>query len=75
MNYRLSNSVVLFRMCGEDFLFPSRKEGNLIPFIISLSSELASALRQEKTVCTENLSAEDCKKLQRLAKLRFVEEC
>ena len=74
MHYRLKIGVVLFCMCGEYFIFPSREAIGLFQMIISVSSELVSVLSSDKEIDLQALSEETIKKLTRLKATGFVEE-
>ena len=73
MRYRLKKSIVLFSMCGEFFIFPSRASGFYSPVILSASPELTAVLRQEASA-EEKLSEEQWKKLKRLMAAGLIEE-
>ena len=74
MRYRLKKGVVLFSMCGEKYILPSREAKGLIQFIISASQELAEILDSEEEVAESSISAETRNKLNRLKKAGFIEE-
>ena len=74
MRYSLTEGVVLFSMCEESFLFPSRKAKGLVPFIMIVPPELAAVLGEEKNVSQGDLSPETEKKLKRLITAGLVEE-
>lgn len=73
LRYRLKKGVVLFSMCGERFLVPSREAGYRAPVILSVSPELAAVLLKEETVLSA-VSEETLARLQRLAAAGFLEE-
>jgi len=73
VRYRLKEGVVLLRMCGEHFIFPSRKAKGLVPVILKASPELVSVLRPEGYTVKE-VSMETEKKLKCLVKAGFAEE-
>ena len=75
MSYRLHKNVVLFQMCGEDYLFPSRAEGRFPPILLPVSEQLTSVLQNDGTASFGQLSAKDQKKLLRLVKIGMIEEC
>ena len=75
MGYRLKKGVVLFHMCGGDFIFPSREAEHLIPVIITATPELAAFLSKNENNSLEELSPEALKKVRRLIGAGFVEEC
>ena len=72
MAYRLKTGAVLFDMCGESFLFPSRRSGLELGFLFSVPPGLAALLRQERG--PEQLSEAEQNKLRRLVKIGLVEE-
>ncbi len=72
MKYRLKNGVVLFPVCGEYFIVPSRKAA-LPPVILSAAPELVSALTEGKD-SAEEISSETRTKLQSLTAAGIVEE-
>ena len=72
MKYRLKNGVVLFPVCGEYFIVPSRKAA-LPPVILSASPELASILAEGK-IAAEEASSETWTRLRRLMAAGIVEE-
>lgn len=72
MAYRLKKGVVLFDMCGESFLFPSRSSGVKLGFLLPAPPALAGLLRRENG--PESLSGEELNKLRRLVKTGLVEE-
>ena len=74
--FRLKKGVVLFQICGAYFIFPSRSANPRISALITVPKELADFLhmRPEGSVVPE-LSEEAQKKLQRLIRIGFVEEC
>lgn len=74
MKYRLKNGVVLFPICGEYFIVPSRKAA-LPPVVLSASSDLASILLEGKEASAANTSPETVMKLQRLTAAGILEEC
>ena len=74
MKVILKEGVVLFQVEDTFFLFPSRKSGVHVPFLITLSPELASALQNHTLAALETLSEKDKEKLQRLIRLGYVEE-
>ena len=63
VKYTLKKGVVLFEMCGERFIVPSREAG-LMPVILTVSSEMLSVLEAEQGVSEDSLSPETRKKLQ-----------
>ncbi len=69
MKYRLKNGVVLFPICGEYFIVPSRK-ASLPPVILSATPELAYVL----TEGLEKTSSETETRLRRLIAAGIVEE-
>ena len=69
MKYRLKNGVVLFPICGEYFIVPSRK-ASLPPVILSATPELASVLAEG----LEETSSETKTRLRRLMDAGIVEE-
>ena len=74
--YKLRKGVVLFRMFGEDYIYPSRSANLTFPFLITAPPELAAVLRQEITPASlQELSAETQNKLQSLIRLGVIEEC
>ena len=75
MRYRVKKGVVLFSMLGQNYLFPSRKAGIPIAFLVSISDELTSILK-EKTdlIVMQDLDMELQKKINRLLKLGYIEE-
>ena len=75
MAYRLKTGIVLFELCGESYLFPSRRSGVHLGFLITVPPALAALLRQEPGAAAQTLHEEERKKLQRLLKMGFVEEC
>ena len=75
MTYRVKAGVALFGLCGESFLFPSRRSGVKLGFLIALPPALADLLRQGSGPAVESLSEEEQNKLQQLLKNGFVEEC
>ena len=75
MGYRLKKGVVLFEMFGEHYLFPSRSSGASLGFLVTASPGLAVYLQSGRGPDMRDLREEDREKLQRLAKLGFVEEC
>ena len=72
MKYRLKNGVVLFPVCGEYFIVPSRKSA-LPPVILSATSELASVLAEGRP-SLEEASSETRTRLRRLMAAGIVEE-
>lgn len=74
MKYGLKEGVVLFDLCGESFLFPSRRSGVKLAFLIGAPPALAALLRQETGADEDKLSQEERDKLRRLVKRGFVWE-
>ena len=77
MGYRLCKGVVLFRMCGKSFLFPSREADGLVGAIISVPDQMAAILRGENGPFEEDgtiQSGEMQRKLERLTAAGFIEE-
>ena len=73
--YRLKKGVALFRMCGECFIFPSRSANPPLLFITPVSQELADFLNRKKpAAAVSELSEEAQNKLQRLQRMRLVED-
>lgn len=75
MAYRLKKGVVLFQMCGEDFLFPSREAGAKAAFLVSSTPEISALLSGHTTSTEDQISPEAAAKLKRFVGLGFVEEC
>lgn len=73
MTYRLRKGVVVFSMCGEDFIFPSREADRLPPAILTLTPDLAEALKKGANTDSYGFSPEEQKKLQRLAAAGYIE--
>ena len=63
MKYTLKEGVVLFEMCGERFIVPSRKAG-LVPVVLTVSPEMRSVLEEEQGVNEDKFSPETRKKLR-----------
>ena len=74
MRYRLKKGMVLFSVCGEFFLFPSREVGTLPPVILSVSEELAHTLDPTATFSLEGLSRETEARLKRWLSAGIIEE-
>lgn len=76
MGYVLKKGVVLFQMCGEHFIFPSRGAGKLAPAILSASEEMVSILQAkgEPKGIVNTISPETERKLQLLVRAGFLEE-
>ena len=71
MAYCVKTGVVLFDMCGESYLFPTRSSEVKLGFLITVSPAMAGLLRGKNG--PEHLKAEERKKLDRLVKAGFVE--
>lgn len=63
VKYTLKKGVVMFEMCGERFIVPSREAGP-IPVVLTVSPEMRSVLEAEQGVSEDSLSPETRKKLQ-----------
>ena len=88
MKYRVKDGVVLLTMFGKPYLFPSRRSGIALPFLITLTDRLASLLKDGPDSlangaslqgCMQNdeaiiLSGEEESKIRRLIKLNYIEE-
>lgn len=75
MRFRLKKGVVLFPMCGELFLVPSRAAGFNAPIILSVSPDFASLLDSKEDLSALGLSEETLKRLRRLTAAGLLEEC
>ena len=73
MKYKLTNGVVLFRICGEYYIFPSRQAEMLPALLICASEELARILQKEADVSEKELAPETYKKIQHLIAAGFIE--
>lgn len=74
MKVRLKDGVVLFQVEDTFFLFPSRRSGVHLSFLITLSPKLASALQSQGQSAPNIFSENEQEKLQRLIRLGYVEE-
>lgn len=74
MKYRLKKGVVLFPMCGEFFIVPSREAGFRAPVILSASEELAGVLNSEENTGEKELSENTLKKLRSFTAAGILEE-
>lgn len=72
--YRLKPGVVLFDLCGETFLFPSRSSDAGLRFLITVPQPLAALLRQQRGAGPDLLPGDAEQKLQRLLKYGLIEE-
>ena len=75
MKFRLKKGVILFPMCGELFIVPSRSAGFNAPVILSVSSALADLLDPENETDPASLSEETIERLRRLTAAGLLEEC
>ena len=75
MKYRLRKGVVMFKLCGSYYLFPSRNAGLPLAFLVSISEEILPFLSVTADTPTNPVSFEVRKKLQNLIRLKYVEEC
>ncbi len=74
MGYKLKKGIVLLKIFDEHYLYPSRKSGMMIGFLVSLSRNLKEFLVNENCFDVKDLSEQEQKKLQNLIKSGFVEE-
>ena len=74
MRYRLKKGVVLFAVCGEHFLFPSREAGKLPPILLSITKEMACTLGSTEPFSLEDLSSETQDRIRRYAAVGIIEE-
>lgn len=72
MTYRLRKGVAVFSMCGEYYIFPSREAHELLPVILAVTPGLAAALRTGEPFDDRGFSAEERKKLERLAAAGYI---
>lgn len=76
VKYRIKKGVVLFRICGEYFLFPSQISDVSVPFIITVPSELLLVLNSSvESMNVTDLSDDIKKKISRLIRLGYLEAC
>ena len=75
--YRVRKGVVLFQMCGRNYLFPSKEADGLPAILFPIAPEICAVLSGRKENADSPVEEQDpsiAEKIKRLVRLRLIEE-